>query len=295
MTGEALVFESRGLRCGARLFLPPGGSRPPPVVVMAHGFAAEQTFRLPAFAERFAAAGLAVLSFDYRNFGASQGEPRNLVDPGRHVEDWTAALAFVRGLRQVDGTRIGLWGSSFSGGHVLVVAAGDGAVRAVVSQVPFVDGLATAAALSLRQSLTGLFHGLVDLAASLFGQVHCVPVVSDPSRFGLMNTPDAKQGYLALVPEGSSWQNRAPARVVLKTAAYRPVAQAARVRCPVLVICAERDALIPARAVRRCATRIPSCRLEALPVGHFDVYLGECFEEVVRMETEFLAGALLGS
>ena len=294
MDREDIVFRSGGLRCGARLFLPPGSARPP-VVVMAHGFAAEQDFRLPAFAERFVAAGMAALTFDYRNFGASEGEPRNLVDPGRHVEDWMAAIGFVRGLDRVDRSRIGLWGTSFSGGHVLVAAARDGRVQAVVSQVPFVDGLATAAVLGPGRILTGLAHGLLDLAASCFGRVHHVPVVSDPDRFGLMNTPDARPGYLALVPEDSAWKNQAPARVVLKTAAYRPVAWAARVSCPVLMILAEQDALVPAKAARRCAARIPSCRLEVLPVGHFDVYVGDCFEKLVRMETEFLASILCRS
>jgi len=132
-------FVSKGLKCAAWLYLPEGAARPP-VVVMAHGFAAERSFGLPAFAERFAEKGLAVLLFDYRNFGDSEGEPRNLVSPKRHLEDWRAAIAHARSLEAVDGTRLGLWGTSFSGGHVLVSAARDKGVRAVVAQVPFVDG-----------------------------------------------------------------------------------------------------------------------------------------------------------
>jgi len=294
MNRDDLVFMSKGLRCGARLFLPPGTSRPP-AVLMAHGFAAEQDFRLPAFAERFVARGMAVVTFDYRNFGASDGEPRNLVDPRRHVEDWLAAIGFVRGLDRVDGSRLGLWGTSFSGGHVLVAAARDGRVAAVVSQVPFVDGLATLMNLRPLFGMIGMVHGLLDLMSSRLGRTHCVPVVSDPEHFGLMNTPESKSGYLALVPEGSGWKNQTPARIVLTLPAYRPTAHAGQILCPVLMICAEKDSLIPARAVRSCAAKIRSGRLETLPVGHFEVYFGECFERVVELEAEFLAGRLLPS
>ncbi|MFZ5572757.1 MAG: alpha/beta hydrolase [Thermodesulfobacteriota bacterium] len=292
MNPYELYFLSRGTRCGARLFLPHDVAKPP-VVVMAHGFAAWQEFRLPAFAEKFVRKGLGVMTFDYRNFGLSDGEPRNLVSPGRHVEDWRAAIACARGLEQVDGSRIGLWGTSFSGGHVLTVAAEDPGIAAVVSQIPFVDGLSVALNFGLLFNLTCLWHGVVDGIASMFGRTHFVPVVSDPDRFGLMNTPESKPGYLALVPENSGWENRVPARIALSLAAYRPVRYADRITCPVLMICAEKDTLIPQQAVRKCASRIRSVRLEVLPAGHFEPYVGELFERTATMEAEFLAGVLL--
>ncbi|MEW6079878.1 MAG: alpha/beta fold hydrolase [Thermodesulfobacteriota bacterium] len=288
---EELNFQSKGTRCGATLFLPEGEKKPP-LVVMGHGFAAQQDFRLPAYAEKFVDRGLAVMTFDYRNFGKSDGAPRNLVNPGRHVEDWLAAIEFGRGLKQADGSRMALWGTSFSGGHVLVAAARDGRVSAVVSQVPFVDGIATAMSLSPVSSLTGLCHGLADAAISLFGKVHYVPVVTDPGRFGLMNTPDAMSGFLALVPKDTAWENKAPARIALTLAGYRPVSYASRIQCPVLMVCAEKDSLIPAAAVRKCAAKIRNARLEVLPVGHFEVYVGELFEKVSAMEADFLAEKL---
>ena len=143
-------FMSHGVRCSGWLYVPTGKQKPA-VVVMAHGFGAEKTFGLEWYAERFAQNGLAVYVFDYRNFGGSDGQPRNLVEPKRHNEDWINALAHVRRLPQVDPKRIGLWGTSFSGGHVIVTAARDQNVRAIVSQVPFVDG---------RASLTGYRFGL---------------------------------------------------------------------------------------------------------------------------------------
>ena len=102
---------------------------------MAHGLSAVRDQRLPAYAERFAAAGLGVLLFDYRHFGASGGEPRQLLDIGRQLADWRAAVAYARA--RFD--RVALFGSSFAGGHVLAVGTDPG-IAAVVSQCPMTDG-----------------------------------------------------------------------------------------------------------------------------------------------------------
>ena len=103
-------------------------------VVMGHGLSAVRDQRLPAYAERFAAAGLAALLFDYRHFGASGGEPRQLFDIQRQLEDWRTAIAYARGLDGIE--RVGLFGSSFGGGHVLEIAAEDAARRRGRRAVP---------------------------------------------------------------------------------------------------------------------------------------------------------------
>ena len=124
--------------CAAWLYLPVGIASPP-VVIMAHGFAGTRDVALPYFAERFARAGLAAFVFDYRYFGASGGSPRQLVDPWSQLEDWRAALAQVRRMDGVDHSRVGLWGSSLGGGHVMVIAAEEQSLRAVVAQAPLID------------------------------------------------------------------------------------------------------------------------------------------------------------
>ena len=113
-------FSSGGSECAAWLYMP-DGEGPHPCVVMAHGFSAVREHRLDAYAERFAAAGMAVLVFDYRHFGASQGEPRQLLSIARQLADWHAAVAHARNLPEVDARRVAVWGSSFSGGHVIAV------------------------------------------------------------------------------------------------------------------------------------------------------------------------------
>ena len=118
---------------------------------MAHGFSATRDQRLDVYAERFRAAGLGVLLFDYRHFGASGGAPRQLLDIGRQQADFRAAVAHARAIDWVDPARVALFGSSFSGGHVLAVGADDERIAAVVSQCPFTDGLASLPALGVSE------------------------------------------------------------------------------------------------------------------------------------------------
>src|ERR1700757_604887 len=118
----------------------PDGGEKRPLVIMGHGIGGVREMRVDAYAERFAAADLGVLVFDYRYLGASGGQPRQLVSIKRQLEDWASAIAFARRIPWVDPSRIALWGSSFGGGHVLAAAAKDGAVAAAVSQCPFIDG-----------------------------------------------------------------------------------------------------------------------------------------------------------
>lgn len=125
------------MRCAGWLYLPPRAEGAPPCVVMAHGTTGTRDFGLPSYAARFAAAGLAVLTFDYRHFGASEGEPRQLVHIDRQLEDLRSAVGYARALREVDAARVALWGTSLGAGHVLSAAAADAAITAAVAQLPF--------------------------------------------------------------------------------------------------------------------------------------------------------------
>ena len=206
-------FMSQGTRCSGWLFLPDNTDNPP-VVVMAHGFGAESTFRLLAFAERFVEAGLAVYLFDYRGLGSSEGRPRQWVSPRRHLQDWLAAIDHVKALPTIDSKRMALWGSSFSGGHVLVAAAQTSGLRAVVSQVPAVDGLEIARTYDFKYKVTALFHALWDVTSSLIlRKPHYVAIASEPGKFAAMNKADSLSGYLKIVPGGARFDNRCLARV----------------------------------------------------------------------------------
>ncbi len=279
-------FDSGGQRCAAWLYRPEGATA---CVVLAHGWTGLREQRLDAFAERFADAGLAALVFDYRHFGASEGEPRSLLDIRRQLADWRAAIAYARSLEGIDWGRVALWGSSFSGGHVIVLAAGDPRIAAVIAQVPFVDGLANLLRLGRMHALRLTVEGIRDQAGAMAGRPpHMLPSVGPPGSIAVMNSPDAEPGFFALTPEGLSWPNEAAARVALRVGAYRPIRKAGRVRCPILFAVADDDVITPPDLAAKAAARAPRSEVRHYPGGHFDPYVGELFERVVADQTGFL-------
>ncbi len=289
-----VTFTSGGVECAAWLYRPPAEGASP-IVVMAHGFSGTREIRLDAYAERFCAAGLGVLLFDYRHFGASAGEPRQLLDIHKQHSDYQSAVGYARTLEWVDPSRVALFGSSFSGGHVLVVAARDPRIAAVVSQCPFTDGVASLPKMGASNILKASVAGLRDQMSSRFsrGPVY-IPAVGPPGSFAVMTTPDAEPGFKALLPTETRWENRVAARIALYAGTYRPGRAAAKLACPVLFCVCDKDALAPAEVTVRYARAAGRGEVRRYPLGHFDIYIGEAWERAVSDQTEFLARQLLG-
>jgi len=287
-------FSSGGVDCAAWLYRP-GQEGTCPMVVMAHGFSGTRELRLDAYAERFCDAGLAALVFDYRHFGASGGRPRQLLDIGMQQGDYRAAVAYARALDWVDSERVALFGTSFSGGHVLAVAARDQRIAAVVSQCPFTDGLASLPTMGPANIAKATVAGLRDQLADLVGRpARYIPAVGPPGSFAVMTTPDAQPGFEALRPPDSRWENRVAARIALRVASYRPGRSAAKIACPVLFCVCDDDAVAPATATLKYAEAAPRGEIKRYPVGHFDIYVGEAWERAVADQTEFLSRCLAG-
>jgi uncharacterized protein len=294
---SAVSFDSSGVRCaGVHLpgqgdaFAGEDGRRP--CVVLGHGLGGTVDSGLIPFTERFSAAGLDALAFDYRHFGASDGEPRQLLSAPLQLEDYAAAIAYARSLDGVDPTRIVVWGSSYSGGHVVPVAVADGYVAAVISQVPNMDGLAALINLA-RYAGPGhlaqlVLAGLRDLTASLRGHPPVmIPLVGPPGSLGAMTTADADPGYHAIA--GPTWHNEATARVALRTGTYRPGLQADRLPCPILIQIADKDAIAPPKAAQDAAWRATGrAEVRTYPIGHFDIYRGAPFEQAIADQLHFL-------
>jgi fermentation-respiration switch protein FrsA (DUF1100 family) len=294
---SAVSFDSGGVRCGAvhlrgegDAFAGEDGRRP--CVVLAHGFGGTVDSGLMPFAERFAGAGVDALAFDYRHFGASDGQPRQLLSIRRQLEDYAAAIAFARSLDGVDPGRIVLWGSSYSGGHVVAVAVADGRVAAVISEVPGMDGMATLLNLA-RYAGVGQISKLVlagarDLLGSLRGRAPVMAaLVGPPGGVAFMTSPDAEPGYRAIA--GPTWRNEVAARIALGAGAYRPGLKADRLPCPILVQIADRDAVAPVKAAQDAAWRATGrSEVRTYPIGHFDIYAGAPFEHAVRDQLLFL-------
>lgn len=273
-----------------------------PCVVMGHGFGATRDAGLLPFAERFAAAGTDVVVFDYRGYGASEGEPRQHVDHRRHREDYHAAVARARALDGVDPDRIVLWGSSYSGGHVVAVAAADRRVAALISQGAAMDGLGAVVEIlryaGPRHLLRLSAHALRDVAGSLVGAPeHRVAVVGPPGSVAAITAPGAEDGYRKIM--GPTFRNEMAARGILGILANRPVTAAGRLRCPALFVVADADNIAPPGAVRAAAERARRAGNDVevleLDTGHFDIYGGEPFETSVARQVAFLEKTLYPS
>lgn len=290
-----VTFDSSGDRCAAWLYLPDGVDVPRPCVVPAHGWSGIREARLDAYAERFAAAGLAALVFDYRHFGASEGEPRQLLDIRRQLEDWAAAVAYARSLGGVDADRVALWGTSFSGGHVIETAARDGRVAAVVAQMPYVDGLRNLPRLGIRHSLRLTVEGVKDEIDRLRGRPpRMLKSVGPPGSLAIMTSPDAEPGFRRLIPPDVRWIDETAGRIVLRVATHRPIRRARAIRCPILFCVVDDDVITPTDLALEAADAAPRSEVRRYAGGHFDPYVGELFERVVADQVDFLSRHLLG-
>jgi len=261
-----------------------------PCVVLAHGFTGVRDMHLDRPAARFAEAGIGALVFDYRHFGDSGGDPRQVVDIGHQYTDWDAAVAFAEDLDWVDRRRIALWGTSFCGGHVIDAAVRHQRVAAVIAQAPFVDGLSqllrTPPAIGLRLAL----DGVRDELGRLRGQApRLVPVSAAPGQYAVLSDPHVWQSIPVVVPPGSTWRNEVAARVALRLAFHRPGRHTRRVRCPILMQLLDDETVLSRRAVERAARRGRFVELKRYDeLNHFDVYVGEGFERLFADQLAFL-------
>ena len=258
---------------------------------MAHGFGGTKDSGLLPFAEAFAEAGLDVLLFDYRGFGGSSGEPRQFAWPPRHREDYAAAAEFARGLDGVDPDRIVLWGTSWSGGHVVYVAAAEPRIAAVISQSPDLDGFQTLNQIrryaGLGQQLRLTWTGIQDAVRMARDQEPLmIGVVGPPGALAGMTTEDSEPGMQKIA--GPSWRNEVTGRAVFAEWTNRAITQMDKLRCPILVQIADRDAIAPSAAARAAAWRAKGrVEVREYPCEHFDVYL-DWRERVVGDQLHFL-------
>jgi len=286
-----LRFPCGEAECAGWLYLPANETRPP-VVVMAHGFAGTRDVGLPATAERLARAGLAVFVFDYRHFGASGGLPRQIVDPASQLEDWRAALRFVRALPAVDGARVALFGSSLGGGHALVIAAEDPELRAVVAQAPLIDsgveGEATFYGAAWAARL--LLSAWADMALSSVGaEPLLMPAIAPRGGFGMIVDDSAYAAFEQLVPAESTYRNAVAARSVFLFDDYDPSARTGAIRAPVLLIASRADRFAPYAAVEAYAGRAANVEVANFDGDHFDVYAPPASTQAGDAAAAFLA------
>jgi fermentation-respiration switch protein FrsA (DUF1100 family) len=276
---QDIEFDAEGVTLRGWLYLPGGATGPVATVVMAHGFSAVKEMYLDSFAEAFTAGGLGALVFDNRNFGASDGEPRLEIDPWEQVRDYRHAISYAQTRPEVDPGRIGVWGSSYSGGHVLVLGAIDKRVKCVACQVPLVSGMKNIQRL-VRQDFIAPNRALFDedRAARFRGEPPAmVPVVDpDPMAVSALPTPDSWEWFSETgKSRAPSWKNEVTLRTVEMLMEYEPGAYIERISpTPLLMVVAAGDHLTPSDLALEAYQRAREPKkLALLPGAHFDAYV----------------------
>lgn len=291
-----IEFDVEGVKIRGQFYVPQDGRSSFPTIVMAHGFAAVKEMHINKFAELFAQNGFAVLLFDNRNFGDSEGLPRQEIQPWRQVEDFQHAITFASTLDEVDANRIGVWGTSFSGGHALVLGAIDHRVKCVVSQVPTISGFQNAIRRGNADKQHLLFHRFVeDRIKRLHGgepaTLQVVPLEKDQAS--VFHTDDAIEWYSAGAEIAPNWKNQVTLRSVENARSYEVGGYMELISpTPVLMLVAENDYITPTDvALQAYEKALQPKKLVILKGGHFDSYVNgfkKASEEAVEWFTNNL-------
>jgi uncharacterized protein len=244
-------------------------------VVLCGGFGSTME-RLYPHAAAFAAAGFTALVFDYRNFGHSEGHPRQLVDLSGQLSDIRAAITYLRCRGDVNPDHIVLWGNSLGGAHVISVAAEDPLIAAVIAQIPF-NGFPRRVAGRSGWDTTRLLGAILwdQLRGVLRLPPYYIPLVGEPGRVAVTNATEANE-LVATLPDGNTlWQNRTAPRALLRMMRYHPSKAASRLSMPLLVCLAVDDQATPEPLARQLADQAPHGQLKRYPGTHFTFYHDE--------------------
>jgi hypothetical protein len=257
----------------------PDGSGKHPTIILSHGFSAVKEMYLDKYAEAFAKAGFASIVYDNRNFGASDGEPRQEIDPWLQIRDYSDAITYALSLEQTDPARIGIWGSSYSGAHVLVVGAIDRRVSCVVSQVPLTSGSQGFRRLVRADFIAPLQAGFhAERAQRAAGApLPMLPVVAeDPTAPSALPTADSYRWFTeTAASRAPAWRNEVTLRSVEYGFGYEPGAYIGLISpTPLLLVVAVQDHLtVSDLAIAAYEQAREPKRLVLLPGGHFDAYV----------------------
>lgn len=271
-----------------------GAGGPAPIIVMVHGFSSVKEMRLDIFAQAFATAGLGVLVYDHRNFGDSEGMPRQEIDPWHQLSDIRDAITFASTLPGADRERIGFWGTSYAGGHAFVIGATDRRVKCVVAQVPFTSGNATLGG-SIRPDIL-VDHILPAHAEDRRnrmsgGDPATMPVVDrDPMAPAALASADSWSAFHELAEHAPNWVNAVTLRSLDLAGGYEPAGYIHLIApTPLLMVIGRTDTLTPTAGQIEAYSRAREPkRLVWVNGGHFQPYLGESGKASVAARDWFL-------
>jgi uncharacterized protein len=294
---KEVEFPSEGAMLRGLLFLPETQTTRPPVVIMAHGTSATVHMVADKYAEVFSRADLAVLLYDHRNFGRSEGEPRQEINPWIQCRGYRDAVKFVERLDEVDPERIALWGDSYTGGQVIIIGAIEQRVKVIVAQCPVFG--AEPPAVDPSQANFDIIKEIIsrgDVRGSPETSIGPIPVVS----FDQTGTPSLLKPIQAFRwfidyggRAGTRWVNSVTRVLPATPVPYHPALCTPFVKAPTLLMVAPEDEMVHASysVAKRAYDLIPGPKQwYDIAGGHFGLlcYPGELFDEASRVQTEFL-------
>jgi dienelactone hydrolase len=293
-----ISFASGKEQCAGYMHLP-RSDKQFPCVIMANGFSGTMDWILPAFAERFVAADIAVCTFDYRHLGESSGHPRQIVDIDKQREDLLNAINFVKRYEGIDPGRIALWGTSLGGSHVVEVAARTPGIKALICNMPAIDAIKGANVKAKIKSLGATRLQLItvtlrlilaavwDLLRSSLGLLpYYLKVYGQPGK-AFFTDPLLAKNFERVAARSASWQNKIAARFLLKPPRYKD-GTLERIKAPIFFALAEKDQEVSAAFIREKAAGAGLAEIREYPFGHFELYHGAAFETVVSDQVAFL-------
>ncbi len=283
---EDIEFQSAGVTLRGWFYRPDGSQENLPCVVLNHGFSATKEMHLDDYAGVFVEAGLAAMAYDHPGFGASDNhpaKPRQEIDPWEQVRGVQDAITYAQSRPEVDADRIGLWGSSYGGGHAYVVAAIDRRVKAVVGQVPLISGRRNFETLVRVDFWEATWQLLAaDRLARARGEAPAMlPVVDEnPLAQSALPTADSYEWFTRTASRAPSWRNEVTVRTLEYFQGYEPGEYLKRIApTPLLMVVAPLDRLAPGEwATAAYETAAGPKKLVLVPGGHFDAYTGAGFE-----------------
>ena len=280
-TREDLDFYSKGTRCAAWFYLPETEKKPP-VIVMAHGLGGTREMRLYEYAERFAAAGYACYLFDYRNYGASDGNKRQLINVKMQLTDWYNAIEFIKKDPRIDPDKLLIFGSSFSGGHSVWLSAHRNDVKGAVAQCPYTNTMATIKIVGLPYIIKKAPFVIADVLTCVTGYHPVMLKLSTFPGTGENAFMEADEETTERFIDGAPFINEAPARTLLEFVKYSPGRFFKKITNPIYVAACKKDNLAPAYKTIQLAKKAKNVKYKEYDCGHFNIYLSPFFEDVIE-------------
>lgn len=283
---ERLEFNSGGTACVGYLYCKPT-EIPKPCVIMGAGFGGTQdTPSMVAVATAFAQAGFHAFTFDYRNLGESEGEIRQLVSVSGQQEDFLQAIRYIKKHPAVDETRLGLWGSSLGGGHVISVAAQTKDISAVIAQIPF-NGFPKKSGRSLWQTLRLLYVIRKDWIRGKKGLSPLyIPAVGHEGGLAVMAGGEAAKTIAGM--QSKTWRNEVAPRGIWEMIKYKPSSTANQIEASVLICYGEYDKETQGPQTAELIKSLPKSEVKSYPVTHFEFYEPGIRERIISDQIDFL-------